>query len=65
MSGTVPAIVIITANGSNHVGGWDVDGALEAARQIESGSGQKVVRMMRGHDVILEGYDLRRALDDI
>jgi len=62
MSGTIPAFTIVTANGSQIPGGFDLATATQVARETEIGGGLSVVKIMQGATVVLEGDELRRAL---
>jgi len=63
MSGTIHNFRLHSDNGSTHLGGFDLETALQAGVQVEIGSPQKIIRITRGVQTVLENDALRQELD--
>jgi len=65
MSNAIIPLTIDLEDGSSLSPHWTLDVALESARQVEAApGGRKVVRIRQGADIVLEGAELRRELDE-
>lgn len=55
---------VVLDGGGKTPGGFEVDGAVLVARDVEA-SGRRTLRIMRGDEVVLNEEQLRAALDKL